>query len=390
MNVGQDVIRPTTERLTGHRVIASYFDSNPDKEPLGRATLRLIQTEPSASARSYSAVGSEWIINSTPPPRPEAEHDERARAAAPTLETQLGALKAQVVLLTAVQEGLLVRLARLEAKFGADGERSGGDRRTGERRRSGGASFEAAEQFEDSSRAGRRERAPEERQDADAEPREEGRAQPQRAAARGEPVGAEPATSEPDEENLSEDEPASEAEPGSDSTDAIADEPEEALPTPDLVLPPVVDLARCMALLIGGDVSAVEAEPFAITRATKDCYCSAILNDADEVVGMILMDLRATVFLGGTLMMLPRGELEQQLKRVSPGEDSVAASAEVCNALSGSMNDAQNTHIRTGALEKFEHRAWDWIANPAERRDLQDSFGGRTVVFSRRLLPPKA
>jgi len=113
-----------------------------------------------------------------------------------------------------------------------------------------------------------------------------------------------------------------------------------------------------------------------------------LIDDTDRTIGLILMDLKATVFLGGTLMMLPRGELEQQLRSFSPGEDSIAASAEICNALTGAINGAQDQHVRASALEKFEFRRTSWVTDPAHRRDLLDSFGGRSVVLSRRLEPP--
>jgi hypothetical protein len=151
-----------------------------------------------------------------------------------------------------------------------------------------------------------------------------------------------------------------------------------------LELPPVSELAKCVVLLIGGDVSVKEGDPpFSVNRTTKDCYAASVLDDNDQTVGVIVMDLKAAVFLGGTLMMLPRSEIEQQLKSLSPGEDSIAASAEICNALSGSINGSQDQHVRAGRLEKFEFKTWSWVTTAADRRDLEDSFGGRTVLFSR-------
>lgn len=137
-------------------------------------------------------------------------------------------------------------------------------------------------------------------------------------------------------------------------------------------------------LLVGGDVSVKTAEvPSSVNRTTRDCYAASILDDSDQTVGMILMDLRAAAFLGGTLMMLPRAEIEQQLLAFSPGEDSIAAAAEICNALAGAINGSQDQHVRIGRLEKFEFKTWSWVTNAAERRDMEDNFGGRTVLFSR-------
>src|SRR5688500_9487027 len=70
-HLGNDLIRPTTQRVTGQRAIATYFKNNPDKALLAKATQRLMQGELGAESRSYSAEGGEWIANSNPPPRGE-------------------------------------------------------------------------------------------------------------------------------------------------------------------------------------------------------------------------------------------------------------------------------------------------------------------------------
>jgi hypothetical protein len=383
VNLGHDLIRPTTERLTGRRAISSYFDKNPEQQLLAKATLRLMSAEPDGPV-SYNAVGGEWIANSMPPPRPEREVASPPRR---SLETQIVELEARVVLLSAVQEGLLARLARLEARVakGVVGVPGSGVERIGDRRRSAdgveGASELDADPGEtagEAPRAGSANAAP-----APGQMRAAALREPRVSAADGSGPGG---AAEAEREG-----PAGLARAALESGEAAValSAPEGGrAPAPHskrlvLDLPPVQDLARCMSLLIGGDVSAHEGAPLAITRQAKDLYAAALLSDTDEVVGLIVMDLKATVFLGGTLMMLPRGELEQQLKQFSPGEDSVAASGEVCNSLSGALNEAQNVHVRSGPLEKLDPKAWDWIAEPAHRRDVEDSFGGRTAVLAR-------
>jgi hypothetical protein len=362
VNLGQDLIRPTTQRLTGQRAISDYFKSNPDKALLAKATQRLMQGDLGGQTRSFNVEGEDWIANSSPPPPREYRLDTyRPAAPPPTIETEVSELKAQVVILTAVQEGLLQRLARLEAKL-ADGTLVA-------------AASDAAVKKR---RGARGELRPEAREELD-EPESMGDApsssafeQPEEPAS--EQIGSSVGGSEAEEEQQPEPVAAS------DAVQQVAAPPKRLL----LTLPPVSDLVKCVALLVGGDVSAQEAdEPTSINRTSRDCYCTPILDDHDQTVGMILMDLKATVCLGGTLMMLPKMELDQQLKTLSPGEDSIAASAEICNALSGAINGAQDQHVRVGTLEKFEFKAWSWVAQPADRRDLQDSFGGRTVVFAK-------
>jgi hypothetical protein len=371
VNVGQDLIRPTTERLTGQRAITSYFKNNPDKAQLGKATVRLMQTAREGETSSYTAEGSDWIANSLPPPAGRLG-SFAPPALLPSLETLVSDLEARVVVLTAVQEGLLSRLARLEAKI-AEGVMVTGSHARARLNPDGGEGDDVDDASADAAEG-------EEGDDSSASA--DGRARKKRRAGSPAQRGRR-STGGSDGEESEADEGGAEAAPQAPEAPAPPSAP--AVPTPVLLtLPPVPELAKCVSLLIGGDVTAKEAEqPLPVNRTTRECYVSSIIDDNDQTVGLILMDLRATVFLGGTLMMLPRTEIEQQLRSLSPGEDSIAASAEICNALSGAINGFQDQHVRVGGLQRFEFKAWSWAAEPYERRDLEDSFGGRTVIISR-------
>ncbi len=367
VNVGHDLIRPTTERLTGSRVINSYFTSNPDKDQLARAARELMQTDAGVEPRCFSAVGGRWIASSIPPPAAHARAARPAPEATP-LETRVGELSAQVVLLAAVQEGLLARLARLEGKLREWGNAPPPSRV--QHPASGALEYDAEREEQLAIEPAADDYAAEGSQDFEAAADE---APPDDALGAEEGGYDEPP---PEEELPADAEGAPEAE---------EPPPEERL---ELRLPHVSELAKCMELLIGGELAAEEAEALPVNRTTRDCYAASLLDDTDRAIGLILMDLKATVFLGGTLMMLPRGELEQQLRSFSPGEDSIAASAEICNALTGAINGAQEQHVRASALEKFDFRRASWVTDPAQRVDIKDSFGGRIVVFSRRIELP--
>lgn len=346
VNLGQGLIRPTTQRLTGHRVITSYFKSNPEHAPLGKAAERLMQGENVRQPGSYTAVGADWVVNSMAPGPDESLDGYPASGPRPALDTQLDELRAQVILLTAMQEGLLMRVARLEARLAR-----------------GAAPLGSAALFEPSAPA-----------PVLSPPDDDDSAQSEDVA----PVSH--GQEEPGDGG------APDAAPSNERPAEVAREP--AVPAPpaeriELELPAAVELARCVASLMGGDVTVTEGEPLAVNRTTKDCYCAALLDETDRAVGLILMDLKAAVYLGGTLMMLPSSELEQQLEAQSPGEDSLAASAEICSVLSSTVNQRRPQPLRLGGLEKFEFRSWSWVTEPAARRDLQDSLGGRVVVFSR-------
>lgn len=349
VNLGQGLIRPTTQRLSGHRVITSYFRSNPEHAPLGKATERLMQGESSREPRSYTALGSDWVVNSMAPGPGESLESSPAPGRASARAAQLDELRAQLVLLTAVQEGLLMRVARLEARLARGGVQ--------------GAPVSALERHTPARPA---------RSSEETEAEVEAAQSDDRAAA--------PRSSEGPREWRPHEEIPSGRAADAPLAEAVAEPQEERA---ELELPEAAELARCVTSLMGGDVTLSEAALFAVNRTTKDCYCAGLLDATDRAVGLILLDLKAAVYLGGTLMMLPPSELEQQLQAQSPGEDSLAASAEICSAVSGAINQLRRQPLRLAGLEKFEFRSWGWVTEPALRRDLQDSFGGRLTVLAR-------
>lgn len=158
----------------------------------------------------------------------------------------------------------------------------------------------------------------------------------------------------------------------------------EAAELPKLRLPRAQEFIRCIEQLIGSDVTAREsASPLDVTGGGK-FYVSQLIDDSDRLVGGIIMDLQATVFLGGTLLMVPEAELNSQVRSRAPSEDSVAASSEVCNALSGSLNNVpDNAHVRTKYLEVLNLAELPWLKKPRVQMTLEDSFGGQVLVVCR-------
>jgi hypothetical protein len=345
VNIGHDLVRPTTECLTGNRMISSYFKSNPDQEALGRGALKLMQMASTDGPRSYSAVGAEWVSGSLPPGGPDPEDSD-----GPNLQTQLDALNMRVTALVALQEGLLVRLARLEGRIADGNFGDNGARRPGVHQ---GPARPAAPLRE-----------------------------PPPASEPAPPIGeaaVHPAESEAADD--SEAEPAAQVPAPARATPEPVDQ--RARPKAELELPPVAELGRCIALLVGNGVSVEAAEPLAVGADLQHCYAALVEDESGEALGLILMDLRATVFLGGSLMMQPTEQLEQQFAAATPEQDSIAASAEICNALSGAINAAQERyHVRTCALEKLDLSRHPWTTGVSTRRDLADSFGGRVSVLS--------
>lgn len=158
----------------------------------------------------------------------------------------------------------------------------------------------------------------------------------------------------------------------------------EAAALAKLKLPKALDLVRCIEQLIGGNVSAkAVAKPLDVASGEK-FYISALVDDEDRVLGAIIMDTMGAVFLGGTLLMVPEAELNSQVRSRLPSEDSMAASSEVCNALSGSVNNVpDNAHVRTKYLEPLKLEDYPWLKKPREQMTLEDTFGGHVVIAYR-------
>lgn len=158
----------------------------------------------------------------------------------------------------------------------------------------------------------------------------------------------------------------------------------EAASLAKLKLPKPLELVRCIEQLIGGNVSARAVSSQLDVTSNQTFYVSALIDDEDRVLGAIVMDIMGAVFLGGTLLMVPEAELHAQVRSKSPSEDSMAASSEVCNALSGSINNvADNAHVRTKYLEPLKLEDYPWLKKPREQMMLEDTFGGHVVIAYR-------
>jgi hypothetical protein len=142
-------------------------------------------------------------------------------------------------------------------------------------------------------------------------------------------------------------------------------------------------LVRCIEQLIGGDVTAKET-PKSFDVADERLFVSLLFNEANTSVGAVVMDVKATVYLGGTLLMVPEDELASQTKSGKPSEDSLAASSEVCSTLSSSINQLSgNAQVRSNFMELLDIAKHPWLTAPSSALYLQDSFGGKLLVAAR-------
>jgi hypothetical protein len=150
-------------------------------------------------------------------------------------------------------------------------------------------------------------------------------------------------------------------------------------------LPTADDMIRCLEQLIGSDVTATEIPvPPRLPEVRDTYFVASMMDDNDMEVGAVFMDLKATVYLGGNLLMVPENELSSQVRSKRPSEDSIAASSEVCNALSGCINNVTgNPHIRTTFLLAQTEETAQWLKSARSIVVLQDSLGGKLLVAAR-------
>lgn len=154
-----------------------------------------------------------------------------------------------------------------------------------------------------------------------------------------------------------------------------------------LRLPQTRDISLTMKKLIGDRYAVHDwrKENTRFDALTSPWYISALIDDQNNVVGAMMGDLLSTVNLGGGLMMLPSGELKEQLQAMEANEETAAAYSEVFNTLSSLVNAIQgNSHVRTTYLEPLDLSKHPWINDPAHRMEMEDSTGGRMVFLARR------
>jgi len=159
-----------------------------------------------------------------------------------------------------------------------------------------------------------------------------------------------------------------------------------------LKLPTAVDVTRILEMCIGtSPVLKQVEEPFDLASPPPGTYVSWLKDDTDEVRGAILADLPAVTFLGGTMIMVPVGGQEDQVKAGAASEAIVDSMAEINNMLRGLFNRLQeNDHVSPEPMVLYEAPGADgpnaWVLCPGERVDMAGTFAfgdGRLTILSR-------
>lgn len=220
------------------------------------------------------------------------------------------------------------------------------------------------------------EQQPQEDQNPDAAASEEATGQPEQNAE---------ALAEPDQEAAGE--PA-EADQESEEAEQPAD---EAQPDPDKpqipYMPDRLEVQSMLRMLVGNEINLTGVPKANATQFTSDTerhYASTLLDDNDEVIGAMITDLKATIYLGGGLLMMPDDILREQIKEGKPEEDVLESMSEVFNTLSSLINDIPNNpHIKVTPAKLLDASEYSWMESPLNRFDAQEEHGGIFTMLSK-------
>ena len=140
--------------------------------------------------------------------------------------------------------------------------------------------------------------------------------------------------------------------------------------------PSQVAIRQSLQMLVG--------EEIALTERSTPCdfedgtfFRVEILDNSDLLVGTMIADLEATVRLACKLLMLPEGEVSEQLDASEASEDSVETMSEIFNTMSTTINNIKsNPHVRTTPLALLDPQEFEWVKNTKRRIDLDVEGGG--------------
>ncbi len=142
-----------------------------------------------------------------------------------------------------------------------------------------------------------------------------------------------------------------------------------------ITLPELNAVSKSLGVLLGTDLAFSAGAPVDLAGAGDGAYVSYLTDDVGAVVGAIMADLPAALYLGGTLIMLPAGSLSEQLRSGEASEAALDGLSEVFNTLRSAVNHIPgNPHVcTTNVIPLGESTASDegeWLSSAADRMDL--------------------
>lgn len=347
VSAGDGVFQPRTIRVEGRAAIVDTLRRSKHGRSLAESAAEIVATQDPDIGDSFDAVEGTWVPSSIAPSyiKQLGAKDVRTPAEA--------ALVAELTVLRAAYEGLMDRVARLEqqrlgsaapvlsaaSRAASTWDRPAPPMQTSSREKEPGGV--GALRVLDSDRSGRGGAAPE-----------------------GSPPAArEPAVSAP-----------------------VAPVPAIESAQKQLKLLPINVLTTTLKQLCGSDVPMKEVKkaPSGWIDAPRRYFASWLVDDDGHEVGVILCDVEAVARLGGALLMLPAAEIDSQVSLEAPTEDAMSATAEVCNNLSGPLNQIPgNLHVRTTPIEQLDELMPGWVRTPRGKFVCAHAGGGVVALLAR-------
>ena len=142
-----------------------------------------------------------------------------------------------------------------------------------------------------------------------------------------------------------------------------------------ITLPELNKVSKSLGVLLGTDLAFDAGEPVDLSGISDGAYVSYLTDDVGAVVGAILADLPAALYLGGTLIMLPEGSLSEQLRSGEASEAALDGLSEVFNTLRSAVNHIPgNPHVCASTViplgESTASDEGEWLGAASERMDM--------------------
>ena len=348
--VDRDVFQPRTQRLEGSDTILAVLRRSDEGQGLASGAAQLMRATRGDEDRAFEVNDGDWVPSAEGPPAPRPGQAQPAESSDMTLA--IAELRAELAVLRASHSRLRDRVVALEAA-------QSGLNLPGARVLRGGRGRRRSEPP-----------APLDGVDNQVAPLAEnpGFAATQASAALAPAPLPGPARAAA---------PPSAAAPRPASFEEMARALGADERPPVLALPSLHALNDCLQTLMeqAPRMTASVGE-LALETLTKPTACK-LLDDDGRERGIIILDLAAAVLLGAALLALPRDEAERQVREDDASEDTLLATSEICNNLTGPVNAvAGNQHVRSTALVSADVGA---LPKPRARLDLTVD-GGNVVV----------
>jgi hypothetical protein len=141
-------------------------------------------------------------------------------------------------------------------------------------------------------------------------------------------------------------------------------------------LPQAKEILETIEIMLGKKPSLQPGgDAIDLAKPPAGSYFTPLSNDAGEIVGGVVANLGAAVYLGGSLIMMPEGGLAEQVKNQHPEDVVIEAYEEVVNMLRGVVSNTEgNHHVIPGVSRPLDRGGEDgWIVEAPARLDLSGS-----------------